>query len=40
MLQQDGQVISAFVFAIVDGAIQNIFVVRNPDKLSRLSHAS
>jgi RNA polymerase sigma-70 factor, ECF subfamily len=34
--EQAGQVVSAYVFAIADGAIQNIFVVRNPDKLQRV----
>jgi RNA polymerase sigma-70 factor (ECF subfamily) len=35
-VEQAGQVIAAYVFAIVDGVIQNIFVMRNPDKLQRV----
>ena len=36
ILEEDGDVVAAFVFAIADGADQNIFVVRNPDKLQRV----
>jgi RNA polymerase sigma-70 factor (ECF subfamily) len=39
LVEQQGKIVSAYVFAIIDGAIQNIFVVRNPDKLQRLSRS-
>jgi RNA polymerase sigma-70 factor (ECF subfamily) len=37
LVEHAGQVVSAYVVAIVDGAIQNIFIMRNPDKLQRVS---
>jgi RNA polymerase sigma-70 factor (ECF subfamily) len=37
LVEHKGKIVSAYVFAIVDGVIQNIFVMRNPDKLQRLS---
>jgi RNA polymerase sigma-70 factor (ECF subfamily) len=37
LVEHNGEVVSAYIFAILAGVIQNIFVVRNPDKLARLN---
>jgi RNA polymerase sigma-70 factor (ECF subfamily) len=34
---EDGVVTTTFQFAVADGAVQEVYVVRNPDKLTRLT---
>ena len=40
LVEHEGKIVSAYVFAIIDGVIQNIFVMRNPDKLGKVRVSS
>lgn len=40
LIFEDGKLVTAFSFALQDGAIRSIFAVRNPDKLERLINSA